>query len=57
MITLTELQDKLKREEETSLMEILEISSEDIVERFYDKIEERYEQLSEEFEESEEEEN
>lgn len=54
MITLVDLQEKLKREEECSLLEILEISSEDIVERFYDKIEDRYDQLQEEFEDEEE---
>lgn len=53
MITLTELSDKLKREEECSLLEMLNISSEDIVDRFSDLIEERYDVLVEEYEETE----
>lgn len=53
MLIISELSEKLKREEETSLLEILNITSEDIVERFYDKIEEKYDQLYEEFEEEE----
>jgi len=53
MITLTELEEKLKREEECSLLEILDITSEDIVDRFNDKIEEKYESLAEEFDDTE----
>jgi len=49
-ITLADLQDKLKQVDEISLLEILEISSEDIVDRFVDKIEDSYEELVEEFE-------
>lgn len=55
MLTLTELQEKLKREEECSLLEILNLTSEDILDRFYDKVEERYEQLAKEFDDTEEE--
>jgi hypothetical protein len=53
-LTLTDLQEKLKQIDEISLMEILEISSEDLVQRFLDKIEERYDSLIEEFEEEDE---
>lgn len=48
-ITLTELQDKLKHIDEISLMEVLEISSEDLVNRFVDRIEERMDHLATEF--------
>jgi hypothetical protein len=41
----------LQRIDEISLLEILEISSEDLVDRFTDKIENKYEQLREDFEE------
>lgn len=41
----------LKRIDEISLLEVLEISSEDLVDRFTDKIEEKYEQLAEDFQE------
>lgn len=41
----------LKRIDEISLLEILEISSEDLVDRFADKIEEKYDILKEDFEE------
>lgn len=51
MLTLTEVKEWLKRLEETILLEVLDINSEDIVERFDDKIEEKYEILSEELEE------
>lgn len=49
MITLKELSDKLKRVDEISLLEVLDISSEEIVDRFQDFIEERYESLAEDF--------
>lgn len=45
MLTLTELQEKLIREDEVLLLELLDISSEDIVERFVDVIEDKFETL------------
>ena len=50
-ITLTELQGKLMLIDEISLMEILEITSEDLANRFIDRIESKYDQLITEFEE------
>lgn len=48
-ITLTDVLDRLKeRVDEISLLEILDISSEDIVDKFQDKIEEKFEELREE---------
>ncbi len=41
MITFNELCEKLMMEEETILLELLEITSEEIVERFQDRIEEK----------------
>ena len=52
-LTLEELKEKLKTIDEVSLVEKLEIYSDDIVERFIDKIEDKYEQLIEDFEEEE----
>ena len=52
-ITLTELQSKLMLIDEISLMEILEITSEDLANRFIDRIETKYDQLITEFEEYE----
>lgn len=49
--TLTELMEKLKRVDEVSLLEILDISSEEIVDRFQDLIEGKYEELVDEFQE------
>jgi len=49
-ITLTELQEKLKLIDEISVMEILEITSEDLANRFIDRIESKYDQLITEFE-------
>lgn len=54
MITLADMILSLKRIDEISLLEVLEISSEDLVDRFIDKIEEKYEQLAEDFEEEQE---
>ena len=51
MITLADMILSLKRIDEISLLEVLEISSEDLVDRFTDKIENKYEQLAEDFEE------
>lgn len=48
-ITVTELLEKLKEVDEITLMERLDISSEDLVERFSDKIEDRLDSLVEEF--------
>ena len=50
-LTITELQEKLKQVDEISLMEILEITSEDIVNKFIERIEDKYEALVDDFEE------
>lgn len=50
MLTLNELCERLKHIDEISLMEVLEINSEEIVDRFVDKIEERIEDLQLDFE-------
>ena len=56
MLTLPELSEKLKKVDEISLLEVLEITSEDIVDKFQDVIEEKQEELEEELEEEEEQE-
>lgn len=48
-----QLNNKLKRLDELLLMDLLEITSEDIVDRFQDKIEEKYDYLLRELEEEE----
>lgn len=53
-ITFDELKEKLKDMDEITLLEKLEIYSEEIVDRFPDKIEEKLVQLEEEFEEEDE---
>jgi hypothetical protein len=55
MFTLTEIEEKLKNIDEITLLERLEISSEDIIDRFEDRIEERFEQFELEFMEDDEE--
>lgn len=50
-LTLEDLKEKLMREDEVTLLEILEINSEDLVERFDDKIELKWDQLIEEYDE------
>lgn len=48
-LTIYDLQDKLKKIDEISLLEILNISSEEIVEKFIDVIEDKFDTLIEEF--------
>ncbi len=48
--TLREIMARLKSLDEISLMEALEISSEDLVERFVDRIEEKIDTLEQEVE-------
>lgn len=50
MLTLNELCERLKHIDEISLMEVLEINSDEIVDRFVDKIEERIDDLLLDFE-------
>jgi len=50
MLTTHELQERLCRLDEVTLMELLEISSEDLVERFVDYIEAKKDVLTEETE-------
>ena len=55
MKTLADIINHLRRIDEISLLEVLDISSEDIVDRFGDKIEDKYELLREDFEDEEDE--
>lgn len=57
MITFVELLARLKHVDEVSLLEILNISSEEIVDRFEDLIELKYDELSKEYEDAETEES
>jgi len=50
-IPYNELLERLKQEDEVSLVEMLEIYPEDIVDRFPDKIEAKLDKLREEYEE------
>ena len=50
MLTLNELCERLKHIDEISLMEVLEINSDEIVDRFVDKIEDRMDVLQLDFE-------
>ncbi len=55
MKTLADIINHLRRIDEISLLEVLEISSEDIVDRFGDFIESKYDLLREDFEDEEDE--
>jgi len=55
-LTILDLFDKLKRLDEISLMEILEITSEELVDRFEDRIEAMFDQLVDEIDDTEEDE-
>lgn len=50
MLTFVDVKKRLENLPEIDLLEILEISSEDIVNRFEDIIEEKLEELAEDFE-------
>ena len=50
MLTLRDLCDKLKRLDEITLLEVLDITSEELVERFLDEIEERFDYIASELE-------
>lgn len=52
MITLEELKQKLMQLDEISLVELLEITSEDIVNHFTDVIENNYQEIAGEFDEN-----
>lgn len=47
-LTLEEIKERLKRLDELTLLELLEVSSEELVERFDDIIEDNYERYEEE---------
>ena len=49
-ITYEETKEKLKRLDEITLLEVLNISSEDLVDRFSDIIEDKLDELQEELE-------
>jgi hypothetical protein len=50
MITIEELKGKLAKElDEITLLELLDISAEELVEAFHDKIDERFNMLVREF--------
>lgn len=49
-VTLNDIRDRLKKLDEVTLLEVLEITSEDIVERFDDKIEDKMDYLTEDLE-------
>ena len=57
MLTSQDVRERLKQLGETDLLEILEISSEDIVDRFDDKIEEREDYFISDLENEEESDN
>lgn len=46
-LTFKEVLESLKQVDEVTLLEVLDISSEDIVDRFEDKVDERYEKALE----------
>ena len=47
MLTFIDVCDRLKQQDEISILEILEITSDELVERFKDRIEENYDELAE----------
>lgn len=49
-LTLTDLIEKLKREDEVTLMDMLGLTSEDLLDRFGDVLEEKYDQIISDYE-------
>lgn len=47
-LTLTDVMSRLKQLDEITLLEVLDISSEELIDRFIDKIEENYDTLEKE---------
>jgi hypothetical protein len=47
-LTLTDVMSRLKQLDEITLLEVLDITAEELVERFIDKIEENYDNLEKE---------
>lgn len=45
MLTLVEIAEKLKQFDEITLLEVLEINAEEIVERFMDRVEDNQDKL------------
>lgn len=54
-LTLLDIKEKLKLLDEITILEVLNISTEDLLERFTDKIEDRADELEGELEEDEDE--
>jgi hypothetical protein len=52
-LTFEEVKERLTKVDEVSLLEVLDISSEDLVERFQDLIEKKLDDLAQEFEDEE----
>ena len=53
MLTLLDVRDRLLHLDEVILLEVLDITAEEIVDRFIDKIEDKYEDLAEELADNE----
>jgi hypothetical protein len=51
-LTIPDIMEKLKQVDEISLLEILEVSSEDLVNRFIDRIEDKADELEGEFDDN-----
>ena len=54
MLTLVDLLEKLKQEDEISLLELLGLTSEDLLDRFVDIVEDKYDELVLEYTDDEE---
>ena len=54
-LTLEDIKERLKRKDEITLLEVLDINSEELVERFIDKIEDKAVELEPDLEDEREE--
>ena len=47
MLTFHDVCERLKQQDEISVLEVLEITAEELVDRFHDKIEDKFDYLAE----------
>ena len=50
MLTFTDVCDRLKQQDEISVLEVLEITAEELVDRFQDKVEDKIDYLIDDLE-------
>ena len=55
MLTFIDVCDRLKQQDEISILEVLEITAEELVDRFHDRIEDKFDYLADDLQDEEDE--